>query len=488
MISNNRQKINNERSQLGFSTLEILLAMTLLIFAFSGAVSALSGNQSLGVDSQTNGEALRMGQMELDNAQARARSSFFAINSTPESVDDIYTKKLKVEWIDDYVKKIKSRVSWESGTRRGQSLELETLVTSPENALRGDTCDPDPSGDWQHPKLMGYVDIVNNEGATGIDTRLRKVYLTTDPSATAEPDFYVIDTADPSHPVIESQLNTGNGLMAVKVIGNYAYAANRSINGQLQVIDVSDPAAPVVKKTFKVPGVTGTGGGGYGKSIFFRDGIIYLGLTKTATGPEFNMIDVSNPLNPRYLGGWQAKTQVNDIYIKDNIAYLATPQPNPSTPQKENLSVLDISDPGNIIRINTFTAADATMQNGESLFFDEDMAYFGRSYGGSHYGDQNKKELYVLNVADPFNISVLGSRKISGGINASIIRSDLLFVITSDSNAGFQIWDIGDLSNINQCASLDVEQTITGGMDCEENLLYIAQSGNRAMQIIGPGD
>ncbi|MCX6758756.1 MAG: type II secretion system protein, partial [Candidatus Nealsonbacteria bacterium] len=151
MISNNRQKINNERSQLGFSTLEILLAMTLLIFAFSGAVSALSGNQSLGVDSQTNGEALRMGQMELDNAQARARSSFFAINSTPESVDDIYTKKLKVEWIDDYVKKIKSRVSWESGTRRGQSLELETLVTSPENALRGDTCDPDPSGDWQHP-------------------------------------------------------------------------------------------------------------------------------------------------------------------------------------------------------------------------------------------------------------------------------------------------------------------------------------------------
>ena len=466
--------------------------------SLSAIIAVSFGSQTVAVDSQTNDEALYKAQKQLEDARALSRESFFMVNSSATTTDDIYKKEVLVDWIDDYVKKITSRVVWKTDPLRGQKVELSTLITTWENALRGDTCDPQMSGDWTDPQVLGYIDIVSDKGATDIDTRLHKVYMTSDPSAAGNSDFYVIDVSNPSSPSIMGQKDTGNGLVALRVTGQYAFAANRSINGQLQIIDISIPTAPMDKMNFKIP-VPGDPADscddGYGKSIFLKNDIIYLGLTKTDKCPEFNMIDVSEPLNPQYLGGWNATTSVNSIYVRNNIAYLATPQPNPSTPEKENLSILDISDPTNIIRKNYFTAVDATIQSGESFFFDGNILYFGRSYGGKRNEDKNKKELFILDVSDPFNlIDILGSKKIlAGGIFSSILRGAFLFVIArvdaeANPNSEFQIWDVSDPSNISDdpYAAIKIEQGSTGGMDCEGNLIYIAQRSNRALKIIGP--
>lgn len=476
--------IGSKKIKNGFATLEIIIALALVFIFVPAVVSITLGNYSLTTDSQTNSQARHIAQQLLESAQAAARESFFSLNSVSPVNEDIYTKELKVDWIDDYVKKVTSRVVWKSSPLLNQKVDVETIVTSPLNAARGDTCDPQLTGDWQHPQLIGYLDIVSSSGATDIDTRLHKVYLTADPSATGTEDFYIIDVSDPVHPAIISKINTGPGLVGVHVAGNYAYVANVSINAQLQVIDISNPAAPVVKVNFKVPGVTGSGGGGVGHSIFYKNGMVYLGLTKTDSGPEFNIIDVANPLNPQYRGGWQARTQINDIYVKDNIAYLATPQPDPATPQKENLSVLDISNPAAASRVNTFTSVNATLQSGESFFFDGGTLYFGRSDGDKTR--PNNKELFVLGVSNPYAIATVGSQKIGSGASSLILRDKFLFVMASNPNEGFQIWDVSNPLSITKYASLNVQQTATGGLDCEGNLIYIAERSNKALQIIGP--
>lgn len=488
--------MENRQSQLGYSTLEILIAFAILIMSLSAIIAVSFGSQTVAVDSQTNDEALYKAQKQLEDARALSRDNFYSVHSISPVNDDIYSKEVIVDWFDDHIKEIMTRVTWII-EGRSQKVELTTRITNPEGSFRGDTCDPNMTGNWTEPTVIGSIDIVSNEGATDIDTRLYKIYMTTNPSAYLSEDFYVIDVSNPSSPYIVSKIHTGNGLVALRVTERYAFAANRSVNGQLQIIDISNPAEPEVKVNFKIPvppdveAVSCTDG--YGKSIFLKNNVVYLGLNKTDKCPEFNIIDISDPLNPEYLGGWEADTSINDIYVRDNVAYLATPWAKDSSDLKENLSILDISNPANINPENYFTAIDATIQSGESLFFDGNTLYFGRSYGGKKA--DGKKELFILDVSDPFKYPIPSeSKKIeAGGIFSSILRGKYLFVMArvdeeKDPNTELQIWDVSDPANIpdKPYAAIKVVQGSTGGMDCEGNLIYIAQRSQFALQIIGP--
>jgi len=487
MSYNKVQKLNN-----GFATLELLIAFVILVIVLTTVITFIFSSQSISVDSQTNNEALYKAKQYLEEARALGRKNFFALADIGAISEDIYTKTLKVNWTDDYVKEITSRIAWNTELQRPQQVELTTMIASRENALRGDTCDPQLSADeWKNPQVLGYVDFPSNEGATDMDTRLKKVYLTTNPSAAAKPDLYIIDVSKPTNPKIIGEINTGNGLEAVKVIkydGSlcetckgkiYAYVANRSINAQLQIIDVTDPQNISLVANFKIPNVTGTG---YGKSIFYKDGFIYLGLYKT-TGLEFNIIDVSNPLSPQYVAGWELNATVNDIIVKDNnIAYLAITQPNPPT-DKKNFIILDISNPANIQEIASFSPQTTLTQSGNSLFLDGDTLYLGRTDGANC---SNCHELYVLDVSNPSSILVKGSKKIDSTITAMTLRENYLFMMTDAANEGFQIWDVSDPLNITKYVGKNIAQKSTGAFDCEGNLMYVGQESNRALQIIGP--
>ena len=99
---------------------------------------------------------------------------------------------------------------------------------------------------------------------------------------------------------IDNDIKVNSGLMAVAVAsstsGSYAYVASASsfARGQLQIIDISNPASPAVVATYTIPtSVVSTAGSG--NAIFYKDGYVYLGLTKTsADGSEFNIIDVKD--------------------------------------------------------------------------------------------------------------------------------------------------------------------------------------------------
>ena len=73
----------------------------------------------------------------------------------------------------------------------------------------------------------------------------------------AKKDFFVIDATDGENPVIIGSINTTNqGLLALDVAGNYAYAANNTSadDEQLQVIDISSSTNPVVVAEYTLPG------------------------------------------------------------------------------------------------------------------------------------------------------------------------------------------------------------------------------------------
>ena len=458
----------------GFATLEILIAFAVLILSISAVILLVFGNQSIIIDSQTNSEALYKAQKMLEEARAASKFDFNLVNPIPNTADDIYTKNLAVSMVDFFTKNVTSNITWKVDGGRDQTISLYTLITNPDAINGGDTCNSVLGGDWAHPKLLGDVDVGQNNGATDVDVFMGKAYVTTDPSSVPKEDFHVIDVGNPNAsplPILKS-INTGPGLVAVQVAGRYAYAANTSINGQLQVINISNASNPVLATTTKLLNVTGSGTQALGNSIFYADSKVYLGLTKTATGPEFNIIDVSNPLIPKWKGGYSVGHDINAIFVRGIFAYIASPD-------NRELIVLNISDPANPTLVGSLDLTDNSA-NGKSIAMVGNTLFLGRTIGSS----PSTKEFQLINITNPINPITLNSANVNSTINAITIRDNLAFIITNDSNLGFQIWD---LNTMTLYASKNVQQTSTGGMDCEGNVIYIAQRSNKALQIIGPG-
>jgi hypothetical protein len=183
--------------------------------------------------------------------------------------------------------------------------------------------------------------------ATSLAARNGFVYEVTDVGAQSQPDFFIIDTRISSSSVLVSSLNTGPGLAAIAVAGHYAYVANESSISQLQIIDIADRSHPSMVSSLKLPLPNASSTAPHASAIYYSAGMIFLGTEKW-DGPELNIIDVSNPLSPHYLGGFETGTLVNAVYVKNGFAYLAAAD-------AQQLRIVDIHDPADIAEISYFS-------------------------------------------------------------------------------------------------------------------------------------
>ncbi len=476
------------RNQQGFSTLEIMIALVIIVLSISAVMLMVFGSQSTSLGTQTNQEALYKAQQVLEAARAQANLDFFSVSSTAPVGDDIYTKQLNVtDSADGFTKTVTSLVSW-----AGKNVSLSTALTDWTAMLTGDTCSPTLVGDWTNPQLLGTADVGQNNGGTDVQVWNKKAYITADASDASKGDFYVVDVSDPTKsnlPILGS-VNTGPGLAAVAVEGNqYAFVANISTVSQLQVIDISNSSSPKLVTSLKV---TPAGDTAVGNSIYYSKGRVYLGTTKSS-GAEFYVIDVSNPNSlsaSSIKASFEINSAVNAIVVRNGIAYLAAPD-DPSTPaiaeQLKELNVAD-ADNGNISLLASYGPNPSTL-SGEGLYLSKDSKTLYLGEGGANPG--NNPQFFALNISTPGTITKISSKYIptskSVGVNALAVRSNLAFLWTSDTNLGFQIWDLNNLGSNIPYAALNTQQTATGGFDCDGNFIYTAQQSQKALQIIGPG-
>ena len=692
------------KTQKGFSTLEILLAMFVLVTAISAVVLVSSGNQTMITDSQTSAEALNLAQGLLEKEQSLARKDFSLVNATSTS-EGIYTEEVDVVPGPDLFSKIvTATVKWNGEYNRELKTQLSALVTNFNNAIGGDTCssllyEMDASNNkirsnWLPPvavntdlaksdlaQLVGdsgghynisdvdvyqkklYVTVANShhdvgpnepalvqndgsglswsspENAADSDTSNASVALSgtgsttyikatnfgfnvplnatiiginvqiqksvsggttghvqdssveivkggvissglgrsdssywpsaeayssygkknggsdnypidlwdetwtpvdinssgfgvaisakgssaaTDVTANIDDiritvsyiaQFYVFDMTHPVSPNLIGTLASNEGVKtgfnAVATNGQYAYAATNSgpasvqfpEKGQLQIIDVSSATStvPVVADTYSIPGPTGDNA--VGSSIFYKDGFVYLGLAKTDSGPEFNIINVRNPLDPSWVGGYQVGSQVNSIYVKDGYAYLAHPVPDLASPfPKEQLTVLDVTNPAVPKRVSGFFQTSPIGGYGKAAVVVGKPSsagytlYLGRTTSSPGSVD-TVPEFYVLDATDPNAVSQtsLGSLPLAiagDSIDNIIIRDYLGFILTNNQLIIGRVDNPPDIGHSWTNASYPLP--VSGGqtppsMDCEGNYIYIASndsSGNGRLTII----
>lgn len=498
------------KTEAGFSTLEILIAMTILILTLTSVTITAFGGQSVIVDSRINVEALNKAQELLEEAQLLARKDYQLINptSTDESVGGItYHKSLGVTVASDHAtKEVTATISWAGEHGRMQHTLLTTLVTNFSHAIGGNTCDSVLSGDWQHPVIGNSIQdfrsligtttdpAVFTSVITSVDAHKGRLYVTLgDTTYKTDPSLYVFDIANlkttPSTALlgkIDTATTTKTGLYAVHIAEGtttgsmYAYVANKNPANwstctagvpncaQLQIIDVSSSTnlslVPIVN--LKVSGVN-VSSGGVGDSIFYKDGFVYLGLTKaTGVSPEFNIIDVHDPLHPMLVPGGQynIEASVNAIVVSGNYAYLAT------SDGARELVVLDISNPTSPVLSSVFNASGGggSVGLGQSLYKVGDDVYLGRTnVGGS-------PEFYMLDASTSVILS-RGSFEDGSAINGLLVRNNLAF-FTDENTNGFHVLNIDNpVSPVDWAAPIPLPNNSLGSaIDCEGNDIFVS--------------
>ena len=516
-MKNNDQKI----SQKGFSTLEMLIAMFVLLLSLTAVISVSFGNQSLIIDSQTNAEALNIAQGLLEKAQADARKDFNIVNpvAQTETADGFkYWTEVKQEDGDYFTKLVTAHVEFPEDSGRRGDTELTAVVANFNNAVGGDTCSsvllPDAAA-WKSPEIKnmvtGFDGLAHVSGKfpiTDVDAYKGRLYITVGETENEDdPVFFIFDIDklinDPGHALLGSADNatsTISGLNAVAVAedpatGNtYAYLANNNDDSQLQVIDVTDPGdidtGGFADWELKYAGT------GKGNSIFYRNGYIYLGLTSAGGDSEFHIIDTHDPLEAsgKDVGQWSSnKHDINAIYVRGRYAYLAIPE----TDSGKNLIILEISNAASPESVGSFSDGG---NNGKSLFMAGDALYLGRTLGGT--------ELTVLDVGDPASSTLpimAGRDDINVSVDGVIVRgatqtaddpelSGLAFLLTKRT---FQVYGAAGLvaaAPATATATLSLpngsdNNKYEASLDCEGNYFFAGSNDydwNSYISVIAP--
>lgn len=487
-----KAQLTGKKHEEGFTTLEILIAFTVLILCISAVIMISFGNQSIAVDSQINNEAISKAQALLEKARADSREDFNLVNpilpNTPPG--NIYTENLDVTQTDLFTKKVTSTVSWQTGEKILSTI-FTTLLTNPEAVDGGDTCSSVLTGDWSKPQIKNTTtDFLTLAGVSGmypitsLDTYEDKLYVTTSNSSINQKTFFIFNInklinnlPNPLIASIDNDSINNSGLNAIATNGNYAYVANASgvSVGQLQVIDLNTNPLNVVKN-IKLPG-------GVGNSIFYKNGYIYLGLkTKAGAGPEFYIFDArSTPANPFQIGFWppfgNLGHDINTILTKENYAYIVSPN-------SQELQILDISNQS----IPTLTGGFSDgAGNGKDVYLVGNKLYFGKTTGT---GD----DFFILDNTNPAStLTKLGGVDIGVGnsIDGVIVRDYLSFLLT---NKDLQIFNISDPLHITPWSTYSLPGTYSSSypepsIDCEGNRIFISsnnEGGQGSIYIIEP--
>ncbi len=448
----------------GISVIEIIIALAVATLSLTAVILVTVGDQNFFTSSSLRQDLLQTADLSLKETKLQAEKDFSGLVSTTTVFDSIL-QKITVESTDLYTKAV--WLHFESLVNSSVNFDFKTNFSDFKTAFGGENCTIDPRANWSHPQVEpGTIDLGPGISATDITIKNDTAYITADSATSTFPDFFVVDIHELTHPALIAAINTGPGLTGVSRAGNFAYVANTSINSQLQIIDISDRFNPKTVSFLKLP-FTGTSKG-TGVSIFYSAGSVYLGTTK-ADGSEFHVIDVTDPLAPKYLGGFEVGSVANALLIKNKIAYVATAN-------QKQLEVLDVQNPAAIKEVGSFSASGYATQEGESIYATNSGLYFGRSVGG--FNNINNHEFFLLSFDT--NPLLMTSIDIGASVRKMVAREPLIFMATTDVAKEFQVWDSQKKTLV---SSLNFPATASS-LRCYKDKLFVTLESSDALRII----
>ena len=325
----------------GFSIIEVVLAMALVLIVVSGALSADYLSSYWALSSQLSSEALSLGTEQEGILRAAAAQAFYTVTSTPlQPVRGpgnpllascaggglCYWTQTAVTDISTCVKTLTSSVYWKVGERYATSgVSRTTRVTNKgELVNRGSDCALEslPEG-WGVAAPLRQATLTTAPTlVTGLDVLGERIYVV----ASSAPQLRIYSrplSAASVPPLMSSSTVLGNRLNAIDVIRDtasgrqYAFVVQHTKTEQLVVLDVTGDVVTVVT-TRSLLGTDPAGSFPQGWRVVAYGQRLYVTTRETA-GAELHIFNIANPTNPLEIstGASNLARTVNDMTVRE---------------------------------------------------------------------------------------------------------------------------------------------------------------------------
>lgn len=231
-------------------------------------------------------------------------------------------------------------------------------------------------------------------------------------------------------------LITGNYANKVQVVGDIAYVAD-GLEG-VKVINVSNPAAPVLLGSFA------TGGDA-------RDLTVVGDRAYVATGaPGLRILDVSNPAAPTSLGIFNTTGLAGAVQVVGNLAYVAD--------GLAGLQIIDVADAANPVRVGLYNTL------GEAVGV--------QVVGNTAYVADGGSGLQIIDVTNPATPLRLGGYNTPDFAKAVQVVGNLAYV--ADGYSGLQILDLSTQPSPTRVSVTSESGGQVYGVTVEGNHAYVS--------------
>lgn len=306
------------------------------------------------------------------------------------------------------------------------------------------------------------------------------------------------NVADPTHPQVESEINTPNmgydDFTDVTAAGNYVYVTQTGAFNGVQAIDVTDPRHPAIVDSLPVAGLpnsikidgnklyigarntsqsTADGGfhivdarnphnlqelGALGGSITAVD---IFGTRAYALGSSVLVIDIASPQSPREIGRYDVPGSGQSIAATSRHVYVAErprSMPGLSSSEVGGLRIVDVTRP----------SAPASLGFYNTTAEIRDVAVSG-NYAFAAAGKEGFVVFDLRNLVYPRTVAILeseGSQSLAVAISGTLAY--VLERSFSGGQGGLRVVDISDVHNLRTVSfspfdDTGVDLTVVGG-------------------------
>jgi hypothetical protein len=222
----------------------------------------------------------------------------------------------------------------------------------------------------------------------------------------------VIDVSNPSAPVSIGSVATAGTPFSVTVAGRYAYIAN-SGSQTLQIFDVSNPSAPLIL------GSVATGSGPFFVTVAGRHAYV-----ANATANTLQIFDLGKPAAPVVVGSVGTGAHPSSIAVAGRYAFVVNGSGN-------TLQVFDVGNPSAPVSVGS----TATSSSPNSIAVVGRYAYVANAAG----------TLQVFDVSTPSTPLSVGSAATKGIANSISVAGRFAYVANagvSSAQVSLQVFDV----------------------------------------------
>jgi hypothetical protein len=249
--------------------------------------------------------------------------------------------------------------------------------------------------------------------------------------------------------------------LSVFVRGNYAYLYLKNNSG-FQIVDISDINAPVSGGVCDVPGE-------FSGTISISGNYVYLISLQNG----INIVDISNPLAPNLVNTLDYGNFYSALFIDQDYLYVAT---------GNQFKILDLSDP-----VNPAESSSTTMYNTDDVFVSGNYAILG------HYS--SAQGIRIMNVTDKTNptetslfITTTGTKSVD--INKVSVSDNFVYAASKEDLWLFKI-DISDPANPTEISKTEIPfdgYALPLSLQTNDTYVYLGLDSDNGFKKINTSD